>query len=170
MQRYLSLLILAALAAVVGKGADHPSVPSILDFSLLERQSDIVKKLGPSEHVSTGPGYRTLEYVLGPEERSDEDYDWVFYFERPSGSLISVTRNFSKPVTVAALLKGDGVQSHTSNAVPNSPLAALTRSLAGDRVLVAIGLSRTDQPCSQIVLMRRTVLSRFYPWIAKDLP
>ena len=69
MQRRLSLLIiLAALAAASGNGADHQSAPSILDFSLGERESDIVKKLGSSEHVSAGTGYRTLDYLLGPLE------------------------------------------------------------------------------------------------------
>lgn len=170
MQRRLSfLIILAALAAASGNGADHESAPSILDFSLGERESDIVKKLGSSEHVSAGTGYRTLDYLLGPEQRSDEDYDWTFYFERPSGSLVSVTRNFAKPVRVAALLKGNGIRSHKYQADPRAPLAALSLTLPGDRVLVAIGLSKTDQVCSQLVLMRRSALPRFFPWIARDL-
>mgnify|MGYP003623129120 CR=1 FL=1 len=171
MQRHLSLLIiLAALEAGTGNGADHRPAPSILDFSLGEREGDIVKKLGPSEHLSAGTGYRTLDYLLGPEERSDEDYDWTFYFERPSGALVSVTRNFAKPASVAALLKGDGVRSHTYDAGPHASLEALSLTLPGDRVLVAVGLSKTNDACSQLVLMRRAALPRFYPWIAKDLP
>ncbi len=173
MQRELSLLKIAAsalVATVTGSGADHRSVPSILDFSLGERESDIVRKLGPSEHLSTGTGYRTLDYLLGPEERNDEDFDWTFYFERPSGALVSVTRNFAKPVSVAALLKGDGVRSHIYEAGPHASLAALSLMLPRDRVLVAVGLSKTNDVCSQLVLMRRAALPRFYPWIARDLP
>lgn len=157
------------VAAVTGSGADHRFVPSILDFSLGERESDIVGKLGPSEHLSTGTGYRTLDYLLGPEERSDEDFDWTFYFERPSGALISVTRNFAKPANVEYLLKGDGVRSHVYRGTSNAPLQALSRVLPGDRILVAIGLSKPSDPCSQIVLMRRTSLVRFFPWIEADL-
>ena len=171
MQRHLSLLvILAALWAATGNGADHRPAPSILDFSLGERESDIVKKLGSPEHVSAGTSYRTLDYLLGPEERSDEDYDWTFYFERPSGALISVTRNFVLPVSVAALLKGGAIRSHTYQPGSRAALPVLSVTLTGDRVLVAIGLSKTDDACSQLVLMRRSALPRFYPWIAKDLP
>lgn len=54
MPRHLSVLILASLAAATGIGADHRSVPSILDFSLQEREIDIVKKLGSSQHLSAG--------------------------------------------------------------------------------------------------------------------
>jgi len=71
MQRHLSLLILTAFAAAaVLRGAEHRSAPSILEFSLQERESDLVRKLGPSEHVSGDTTYRTLDYLLGSEERN----------------------------------------------------------------------------------------------------
>ncbi len=169
MPRHLSVLILASLAAAAGIGADHRSIPSILDFSLQEREIDIVKKLGPSEHLSAGSSYRTLDYLLAPEERSDEDYDWTFYFEKPSGAIVSVTRNFAKPTQVTELFRGGQVRSHKFQSGPGAPLPALSRVLPGARVLVAIGLSKSGDACSQLVLMRRTALARFYPWIAKGL-
>jgi hypothetical protein len=169
MQRHLSLLILTAFAAAaVLRGAEHRSAPSILEFSLQERESDLVRKLGPSEHVSGDTTYRTLDYLLGSEERNDEDFDWTFYFEKPSGILVSVIRNFVTPRNVDQLL-GPDFRFHEYPANPQAPLQALSRVLPGGRVLIAIGLKKPGEVCSQLVLMRRSALPRFYPWIATDL-
>lgn len=80
-----------------------------------------------------------------------------------------MTRNFAKPTQVTELFRGDQVRSHTFQSDPGAPLPARSRVLPGDRVLVAIGLSKAGDACSQLVLMRRTALKQFYPWIAKDM-
>src|SRR5262249_28163508 len=100
-------------------------------------------------------------------ERDDEDFDLTFYFEEPSGKLISITRNYFRPKTVKNQFKADA-RFHTWRD-GRSVLHAASRELSRDRILIAIGIDNLEAPCSQAVLMRRSRLHYFYPWIAQDL-
>ena len=164
MRRYLPLLV-AALALHGEPGPTRPSAPLILSFTLGETEAALARQLGPPEHASAGNVYRTLDYNFS--DRADEDFDWTFYFSQPGGTLLSVTRNFAKPSSVADLLTGPDVHQHVFHS-GTSTMPALSRSLTGDRVLVAIGIAKPDQPCSQLVLIRKSALATFYPWIARD--
>jgi hypothetical protein len=157
------------LAAIVllcagGRGADHRSTPAMVQYTLNETPAMIESKLGPSTHSAWGRGYSVLEFGDDTSGHNDLGYEWTFYFEQPSGDLLSVTHNVFPPRSVAAFFPAAETRAHQ-----HGSMTAISRSLPGDRVLIAVGMTKREDECAQIILVRRSALGRFYPWIAAGL-
>ena len=157
----------AAVALVLGcggaRGADRPA-PELLKLTLRESAASIEKSFGPHSHSARGGGYSVLDFGADSSEHNDLGFEWTFYFEQPSGELLSVTHNLPEARNVDALFPASESRKHHGRGV-----SALSRALSGDRVLIAIGMVERGSGCSQLILMRRSVVERFYPWIAEGL-
>lgn len=135
-------------------------------FTLRESAEQIQKRFGVPANVKRGPGFAVLCFQDNAQaEHEDGFYDWCFYFEIPTGALLSVTRNLEPARALDALFPETSSRTH---AMPHAPggFGATSRKLNGDRVLVAVGRRSRGDRCGQLVLMRAGALPRFYPWIA----
>ncbi|MBI3472762.1 MAG: hypothetical protein HY013_15505 [Candidatus Solibacter usitatus] len=163
MQRRLLILTWASL------GAAAAQQPALTAFTLEESDAGIQRRMGAPRRVSNGPGYRLLEYQTAPGAPEAGEFDFAFYFERPAGILIRVTRTFSEASPVDHLFPAPHSRFHRWRS-SSAELSVRSCLLDRRRVLLAIGVARPGDRCRQLVLIRRSALSRFYPWLAAELP
>ena len=152
------------VALVIGCGGADRRAPQLLAISLRESAASIEKSFGPHTHSAQGRGYSVLEFGADSSEHNDLGFEWTFYFEQPSGELLSVTHNLPEARSVDTLFPASESRRHSGGGV-----TALSLALPGDRLLIAIGMAERSGACSQLILMRRSVVGRFYPWIAEGL-
>jgi hypothetical protein len=163
-----SALVLIALLLSISevRGAEDRSAPSLLQFTLHESVRDIGSRLGSDAHSVREKGFWVLEFG---EDRNDLGYEWTFYFDQPSGDLLSVTHNLSPAVNVQLFFPASETHYHQYRQTGSQPMNAISRILPGDRVLIAIGADTRNSTCSQMILLRRSALKRFYHWIDAEL-
>jgi hypothetical protein len=166
MRGVIVLLASSLWLGQVVEGADKPP-PSIADISLSSSKASIQERYGPPEHVREQPSSEFWDYNFGSPDENDMGFAWSFNFEQPSGRLISVTRTFDQAAPVETLFPAKQGKTATSPGPASIPV--LYRLLDDDRVLLAIGISRSSQPCNQLVLMRRSAVKYFYPWLSSQL-
>ena len=160
--RVLGAVVVCCLG---GLAEDGRPTPTLLEYTLRESAAIVESQLGPRTHSARGKGYSVLEFGEDSSEHNDLGYEWTFYFEQPSGELLSIAHYLPEPRSVAIFFPQGETQFHRQE----SGVSAISRLLPGDRILIAIGMARRDSPCSQIILMRRSAVERFYPWIAAEL-
>jgi hypothetical protein len=165
MHRIACLALLVCGTQFLGEAA--PAVPSIINVSFSSTKAAVQQMFGPPEHVRQQPSFEIWDYSLGNADENDLGFAWSFYFDEPSGRLTSVTRNFKNAVPVNDLFSADAGKVATS---PGPlPTKVLYRSLDGERVLIAVGVSHPSDLCSQVVLMRKSAVQYFYPWLSAQL-
>lgn len=157
MSSILSLLLLFA-------GATHS--PSPFDLSLDATPSVIAAKLGPPDHVREEKTFRIWDYNLGAADENDMGFAWTFFFDG-KGELLSITHNAGGGETASRFF-GDLTWQRASSPAPGSLPVVFARS-GDDQVALAIGISNAGQPCNQLILIRRSALERFYPWLREKL-
>ena len=158
-----SVCLIAALMCRDARGEE------LLQFSLRESAAAVERRMGANPHSAAGRGYSVLEFGKDQSEHNDLGYEWIFYFEQPSGELLSVTRNMYPGRSAGALFPSAEVRTHRREGAGSQTLHAISRVLPGDRVLLAIGMGEAGAGFTQIILMRKSVVGRFYPWIAAGL-
>jgi hypothetical protein len=161
-----ALVVIALLFSQEVRGAEDRSAPPLLQFTLHESVTDIGNRLGSDAHSVRERGFWVLEFG---EDHNDLGYEWTFYFDQPSGELLSVTHNVSPAVNVQPFFPASETHYHQYRQMGSQSMNAISRILPGDRVLIAIGADTRNSTCSQMIMMRRSVLKRFYPWIAAGL-
>jgi hypothetical protein len=129
---------------------------------------DIAAKFGSDAHSVRGNGFAVLEFGDDTTDHSDLGYEWVFYFDMPSAAMVSATHNSVAGASIKSYFPPTETRVHVYKN-GSSTMSAISRILPGDRVLIAVGVANPESQCSQMVLIRRSALKRFYPWIAKDL-
>lgn len=130
--------------------------------------TDIAAKFGSGAHSVRDTGFAILEYGDDSADRTELGYEWVFYFDMPGGAMVSAAYNAVAGTSIKAYFPMAETRVHAyKNGA--ATMNAISRILPGDRVLIAVGAANAESPCSQLVLIRRSALKRFYPWIAKDL-
>ncbi len=159
--------LVALLAARVVRGAgDRSPFPSPQEFTLAETAADIEKRLGQPQHTAYGRGYRLWQYVrsYGDHPHDDDRFDLTFYFEMPSGALLSVGREYDTPIALTSLHPASQWKRH---AYPNAekPELLVYSHRLGNRVVLAIGVDETKLSTGQILVLRAEALPRFYGWI-----
>ncbi|MBI1786166.1 MAG: hypothetical protein HYR60_01270 [Acidobacteria bacterium] len=143
--------------------------PVLTAFTMEESAAGIMRRMGAPRRVSNGPGYRLLEYQTAPGASEAGELDFAFYFERPAGILIRITRTFTEARPVDHLFPAPRSRFHRWRSA-SAELSVRSCLLDRHRVLLAIGVAKPGDRCQQLVLMRRSALGRFYPWLAAELP
>lgn len=159
------LLLITCVSRLMG--ADS-SAPPILSIPINSTSSAVQKKFGPPEHVRQQASFQIWDYNAGNADENDLGFAWSFYFDEPSGRLTAVTRNFDNAVAVNDLFPAGTAKAAVSPGP--TPTKVLYRPVDGERVLIAVGVSRPSDLCSQVVLLRSSALQYFYPWLSAQLP
>jgi hypothetical protein len=133
-------------------------------FTLTESPADITHRLGTeTASVVSAPSWRLLQFHDKDDHGNcDGEYAYQFFYEVPSGRLLSVTQNFESPVT-ARKLAGD--KASWTHRVTRSGYALLTTDLPGGRLLILPGVTTDSEPVAQAQLIRAADLKRLYPEI-----
>ena len=162
--RFVVLTLLGLSLTVMGLASP---APKILSFSFDLNETRLQGRLGAPDHLREQSAYRIWDYNLGAVDENDMTFAWSFYFEQPSGRLISVTHNISRGTTTNDVFAAGRSKKVIGPAPGRLPI--LYRLIGNDGVLLGIGVSNPDQGCNQVILMRRSALSRFYPWLASQV-
>ena len=142
--------------------------PDVLSFTLEETPAQVLRLLGrPVQVDDSGPVYRSWLYQIG--NRDSHDFSHVLCFRGASAQLISVTRNFDEPQNVDALLPADQTSAYQWPATGVAHFHVRVRQLSGDRLLIAMGTAKPGDRTTQLMLIRRSALRFFLPWLDEQL-
>jgi hypothetical protein len=146
----------------------HLSVSELLRFTLEESGQQLTRVLGqPLQVADAGPAHFTWYYQTDVLDKHDHSH--LLMFRRSDGKLISVTRNFHLPTSVDALFPDAGSRTYYWPDREKPTWQVRVRPLSGDRLLIAMGVEKKGDPTTQIVVIRRSVLPAFLPWLASEI-
>ncbi len=172
MTRILPALLVAAVSVAFSQTPAAPTPPArpgaeLLAFTLEENRGETAVKLGPPVHTGAfGPGYISWFYQVG---MSDEDFSHTLLFRTSDGKLVSITRAFDPEITVDHLFPASETVMRYWPDAKAPQFKARVRKLSGDRLLVAMG-SAEGQKCGQVLLIRRSAVPIFFPWLEDPTP
>jgi len=158
----------ALLCAALPLFAQTTSITELLKFSLNENPAQIGALLGnPVAVDEESPSYRSWQYQI--DNADTHNFSHVLCIRKSDGQLISVTRNNDEPCHIDELFPP--AESATYHWPPAGPAQfhVRTRRLSGDRVLVAMGVSAPGEPTTQLLLIRRSAMPLFLPWLADEM-
>jgi hypothetical protein len=163
----MMLLARIGLVALLVWAQSDTSKPGIelLGFDMNETPSDVVSRLGRPDSVDDSlPNYISWLFKLGAQD--EHDYGFILCFRRSDQKLVSVTRNFEPEAVVDHLFpEGSFVVRHWPSD-ENPQFSIRVRALSGERLLDAMGSAEEGKPCGQLILIHRTVVPIFFPWLA----
>ena len=136
-------------------------------FQLVESESDVRKCLRQPAMVADFGRYRSWQYQIGEVEH--DDFSHALVFRKSDGRLVSVTRSYNPERNVDVFFPPTETTAHWFRTARQPDFAVRVRKLNGGRVLIAAGTSKSGQTTGQLVLMLRTELQHFYPWLAEEL-
>jgi hypothetical protein len=139
-------------------------ITEILRFSLDESPQQIVRGMGQPVQVNdSDPNFRTWYYQT--DTIDNHEHSHVLLFRQAGQQLLSVTRNYHYPVQVEALFPAATSAIHHWPDAKSPQLSVQVREYSGDRVLIAMGVSKPGQLTTQLIVMRRSALKIFFPWL-----
>lgn len=137
-------------------------------FLLNETRSDVAGMLGQPRMVAGfGADYEAWQYQIGPVE--EEGFSHQVVFRKSTGVVISVARNYVAEREVDEYFPAAETKAHFYPSATKPEFSVRVRQVPGDRLLVAMGVSRAGQQTGQILLIRRSALRAFLPWLADQL-
>jgi hypothetical protein len=146
----------------------RPDPAYLLKFTLEESPSEIVALMGPpTQTADFDVNYRVWQYQIAVED--NHDFSHTFCFRKSDGKLVSVTRSFGEERNVAALFPRDSRRIHHWPKAEKPQYSVMARELPGERILLAMGVSKPDQPTGQLLLIRRDAVRFFLPWLVPQL-
>lgn len=165
-----SILIGALLIAApcCAQSVDPRTTASyLLKFTLQEDPAEVRAKLGaPAQVADFGPRYFSWLYQIGIADH--HDFSHTLCFSREDGKLISVTRTVEEEI-VEDLLPAAETTVHQWPSADKPQYGLRLRRLPGDRLLLAMGSTKPGQTTSQLILIRRSAIPFFFPWLASQL-
>ena len=139
-------------------------ITEILRFTLNESPQQIIRGLGrPVQVNDSDPNFRTWYYQT--DTIDNHEHSHVLLFRQGNEQLVSVTRNYHYPVQVDALFPASKSTIHHWPDARHPQLSVQVREYSGDRVLIAMGVAKPGQPTTQLIVMRRSALKTFFPWL-----
>ena len=140
----------------------------VLRYSLEETPAQLLRWLGkPVQIADSDSQFLTWYYQTDVQDLHDHSH--LLVFSKSSGKLISVTRNFHFPVTVDALFPEAKSQTHYWPTDADRHWSVRVRVLGEDRLAIAMGVRQTGDSTTQVVIIRRSQLKTFLPWLDERL-
>ncbi len=139
-------------------------VAEILRYTLEETQAQIARGMGrPAQVNDADPVFLTWHYQTDLIDVHEPTH--VLLLRKTTGKLVSVTRNYHYPVNVDVLFPAGKSSIHHWPDAKQPQLSVQVREYAGDRVMIAMGVAKPGQTTTQLIVMRRTALRTFFPWL-----
>lgn len=165
-----SILILGAwLFATPLAFSQTPLVASeLLRYSLQETPAQLVRWLGaPVQIADSDPQFVTWYYQTDVQDLHEHSH--LLLFRKSDGKLVAVTRNFHIPVVVDALFPVAKSQTHYWPSESDRQWSVRVRRLGEDRLAIAMGTAKPGDTTTQVVILRRSGVRTFLPWLDQQL-
>ena len=161
--------LLLAAPFSFAQNVPDPRTPAahLLTFTLDESREAVARKMGPPPVVADyGPGYQTWQYRIDVEDH--HDFSHLFCFRRSDGRLVSITRNGHDAIVDDLFPPAQTAVHHWPDSA-KPQYSVLLRRLPGDRLLLAMGARQAGEPVAQLMLIHRSAVKAFLPWLDSQL-
>jgi len=137
-------------------------------IQLLESPPEIRHILGEPTLVSeVNSEFRAWKYRLGDIDH--DDFSHALIFRKSTNNLVSISRTFEHPVNVGRLFPPSPSTYYRYPEVGPTEMVVRVHRLGQERLLLAFGAAKPGDLTTQVVLIERSVLRVFYPWLADKL-
>ena len=140
----------------------------LVRFTLEEDTTKVAAMLGaPAQVGEAGPHH--FFWYLQLNVVDDHDHSHILLFRKEDKRLVSVTRDYGEPKNVDSLFPVAESQTYywQNGTQPRWPVRV--RMLSGNRVLVAMGVAGPGQRTNQVLLIRRSAMAGYLPWLQAQL-
>lgn len=140
----------------------------LLRFTLDENTTQVAGILGaPAQVGEAGPHH--FSWYLQLNVMDNHDYSHILLFRSEDKKLVSVTRDYGEPENVDRMFPvGESRTYYWQNGTqPQWPVRV--RMLSGNRVLIAMGVAEPGQRTNQVLLIRRSAMAGYLPWLQEQL-
>ena len=162
-------LLVAALPLLCQTAPNR--VQELLRFSLNESPEQIVALLGRPQRVDDSlAGYQSWQYEFSAAEENDDNSPpaWFVCLSTARHQVLSVTRNFDKPQEVDGLFPPAQTTVHHWPSKEAPQFSVRMRQLPGEVLLLAMGTAKPGERTTQLILIRRSALNTFMPWLTEQ--
>ena len=140
----------------------------LVRFTLEEDTAKVAGMLGAPAQVSeAGPHHFSWHLQLNVADNHDDSH--VLLFRKEDKKLVSVTRNYDEPKNVDQMFPPAESRTYywQNGTQPSWPVRV--RTLGGGRVLIAMGVAGPGQRTHQVLLIRRSAVAGYLPWLQEQL-
>lgn len=139
-----------------------------LGFLLSESKEQVIRSLGPpAMKADFGTDFQSWQFRIG--EVDHDEFSHVLIFRKSTGELISVARNYQPERTVDEYFPAAETKVYFYPDSTQAQYGIRLRRLSAGRLLLAMGISKPNQPTGQLVLIRESELRQFYPWVFEQI-
>ncbi|MBY0503309.1 MAG: hypothetical protein K2X03_05350 [Bryobacteraceae bacterium] len=149
-------------------GATADTRHELLRFTLDETTTEVATRLGPPSH-SADAGPANFSWFLQLDVADHHDQSHVLLFRKSDRKLVSITRNYREPVQVDSLFPLAASHTYYFRADNQPPWPVRVRLIGKDRLLIAMGVATAGQRTDQLLLIRRSALPGYLPWLADQM-
>lgn len=156
------------LAMPLLHGQTPLAAAELLRFTLEETAAQLTRRLGPPAQVADGdPRFVTWHYQTDVQDL--HEFSHLLLFRKSDGKLAGVTRNFHVAVNVDALFPEGKTRTYYWPSERDPQWSVRVRVLGEDRLAVATGVKGPGEKTGQVLIVRRTELRRFLPWLEEQM-
>ena len=169
---FLRGALLTAALPLLCQTTKDGRLQELLRFTLNEKPEQIVTMLGRPQRIDDSlAGYQSWQYEFSADEESDDNSPpaWYVCLSTSRRQILSVTRNFGKPQDVDSLFPAPETAAYHWPSVDSPQFSVRLRHLPGEMLLLAMGTSRPGERTTQLIVIRRSALKTFMPWLAEQL-
>jgi hypothetical protein len=152
--------------------AENSKVRAFLRFTMDEKPAEIVRLIGkPGRVDDTSRNFQSWMYDAADDEDHDDNLPpaYIICLRNGDQQIMSITRNYDEPQDVEALFPAGSASVYHWPAKEAPQFSVRLRSLPGEKLVLAMGTSQAGQKTTQLILIRRSALPQFMPWLAEQL-
>jgi hypothetical protein len=164
--------LLTAALPLFCQTSPNKKIEQFVRFTLDESPEQIVRAMGRPDHIDdSSPRYLSWQYESPPDEANDDNTApaWFFCLKSENRQLLSVTRNFDKPQDIDDVFPAAQTTVHYWPAKDKPQYSVRMRRLSGETILLAMGTAKPGDRTTQLILIRRSALKTFLPWLDEQL-
>jgi hypothetical protein len=145
----------------------RPSLPEFLTrFTLDETQAEVKQMIGVPRNVGDFGAYQGWNYQI--DLHDNHEFSHYLVFHKDSGEFVSITQNFEEPQDASKLFPGSlATYYYPDREKPQ--FRVLVRQLGRGRLLLGMGMEEPRDKASQLMLIRRSYLGFFLPWLEEQM-
>lgn len=166
------LLAAIPLLSQTPANPDSLKVAEVLQFTMKESPAEIARRMGRPDRIDNpSPAYQSWQY----EGAAGEDHDdnsppgWFVCVRSTDQQLLSVTRNFGKPMPIDEYFPAAQSTVHYWPSKEAAQYSLRLRTLPDDVLLLAMGVAKPGERTTQLIVIRRSALKVLMPWLAEQL-
>ena len=142
--------------------------PELMRFTLEENTARVAAMLGaPAQVGEAGPHH--FSWYLQINVADNHDHSHVLLFRKTDQKLVSVTRDYDEPENVDRMFPAGESRTYYWQAGTQPRWPVRVRKLDGNRVLIAMGVAGPGQRTNQVLLIRRSAVADYLPWLQEQL-